>query len=274
MDESPGLPSVAAPSVVFETSSLLVVAKPSGMHCAPLRSGEGGTLVQWCAEIAPAILNVSGAPELEGGLLHRLDSDTAGLVLFAKSGEAYRALKDDQTAGRIKKEYWALCSVASPRDRPGYPPAPGFASQLIPGNASGGVEGHTEAFVVESGFRAWGPGRKEVRPVAPGSSPRYAKVALDRGRPYRTLVVEAIPLGGVDQERSRNRFVRAEILRGFRHQVRCHLSWLGLPIWADPLYGMSAPGPMRFVAVALELRDPDTGHPIRVTLERGRELPG
>jgi 23S rRNA pseudouridine1911/1915/1917 synthase len=54
--------------------------------------------------------------------------------------------------------------------------------------------------------------------------------ALDRGYPYKTNILEASSGG-------KTRCFRVRIVRGFRHQIRCHLSWLGYPILNDGLYG-------------------------------------
>jgi 23S rRNA pseudouridine1911/1915/1917 synthase len=85
--------------------------------------------------------------------------------------------------------------------------------------------------------------------------------ALDRGNPYRTDILEL-------NSTEKIRCFRIRIARGFRHQIRCHLSWLGYPILNDPLYGglpepeNSVSGlnaPLALKAQGLFFRDPLSG---------------
>jgi 23S rRNA pseudouridine1911/1915/1917 synthase len=57
------------------------------------------------------------------------------------------------------------------------------------------------------------------------------EIAWDRGRPYQTEITGFEDRGGVC-------YFCVRIRRGFRHQIRCHLAWLGYPILGDPLYGL------------------------------------
>jgi 23S rRNA pseudouridine1911/1915/1917 synthase len=90
-----------------------------------------------------------------------------------------------------------------------------------------------ESFVIESFFRPFGPGRKQVRPVLD----KYGKdkdIAKDRGGYYRTEVVN------VTEDEYYTFSIK--LRRGFRHQIRCHLAWIGCPVLNDPLYGEQAAG--------------------------------
>ena len=227
------------PRILAETEAFLVAYKPRGMHSAPLAEGEEGTLLAWCAERCPAVLGVRGRKEVERGLLHRLDRDTAGLVLLAKTRSAYDAVLASQEAGEFLKEYGAVCRGPIPA---------AVAAKPVP-------------FVVESAFRAFGPGRRAVRAVdLSAGKPSKAdarELALDRGSPYST---EVMALAEAEGGR-----VRAEVRlrRGFRHQVRCHLAWIGLPIIGDALYGDGGDEPLALSATALAFPDPESGRPLR-----------
>jgi 23S rRNA pseudouridine1911/1915/1917 synthase len=120
-------------------------------------------------------------------------------------------------------------------------------------------------FVIKSAFRPYGVGRRSVRPVLPGSGTAsknkketagYKKeTAWDGEGPYKTEVLEL-------REEAGNRYtLRLRLLRGFRHQIRCHLSWIGFPILADPLYGglTYGPGTLALRADFLSFADPETG---------------
>jgi 23S rRNA pseudouridine1911/1915/1917 synthase len=139
-------------------------------------------------------------------------------MLVARTQEALDALSAQQEAGLFIKEYTALSAPFS-RLPPSFPqPPPLFAPPCV----------------IESGFRPFGPGRKAVRPVVfplKRMPERNVKqVALDRGRPYQTEIIETRELEDCVQFKLRLR-------RGFRHQIRCHLAWLGHPILNDALYG-------------------------------------
>jgi 23S rRNA pseudouridine1911/1915/1917 synthase len=230
------------PWVVAETEGFLVVYKPPLMHSAPL--GEGDSLLGWCAGRYPETLTPRGLLPREGGLLHRLDYGTWGLVLLARTQEALEALQEQQRRGRFVKEYGVLASPVPQALLPGFPPAepPPFAALPC---------------VVASGFRAYGPGRKAVRPVIPagGAPTKRRRVALDQGRPYKTEILERKSAGDA-------LYFRVRIGRAFRHQIRCHLSWLGYPVLGDGLYGPAGGDgdrPLMLKAQGLSFPDPFSG---------------
>jgi 23S rRNA pseudouridine1911/1915/1917 synthase len=254
------------PWVLEETAGYVVVYKPPRMHSAPLHQDEGGTLLDWCAALYPEVLVPRSRHEREGGLLHRLDFETRGLVLFARTQQALESLEEQQEGNSFIKEYSALTAPVFQAPPPGFPPR---TPEAAPIGAS--------PFVIESAFRAYGPGRKVVRPVVfPGHSPEKPpprKAALDRGNPYRTEVLETQALDGQGELGFPGEalYCRLHIARGFRHQIRCHLAWLGHPILNDPLYGAVGPshgipgnGPAEAPLLALKaqgifFRDPLTG---------------
>ncbi|MDR2746544.1 MAG: RNA pseudouridine synthase [Treponema sp.] len=230
------------PGVVDETESYAVLYKPPLMFSAPLGTALEATLLGWYARSRPAVLEPAGGKKGEGGLLHRLDFETEGLVLIAKTQEAYESLRSQQAAGDFVKEYLAVTCPRSPEEQgrnplPGFPPPPNTGPFPI-GAGSPGPETCIESF-----FRPWGPGRKAVRPVTAASVPgRKFKIAGDRGKPYRTEIFSCEDPGAVpgvpDGERFGSpRVFGLRIRRGFRHQIRCHLAWLGEPVLYDALYG-------------------------------------
>jgi 23S rRNA pseudouridine1911/1915/1917 synthase len=217
---------ILEPWILAETECFLVVYKPPRMHSAPLKGGAGDTLLDWFAGAYPEVSGVKGKLKREGGLLHRLDYETRGLVLFARTQEAFEVLETQQEQGNFVKEYGALTSPIFRTPLTGFPPmeSPDIGSGTVP-------------FTVESAFRPYGPGRKAVRPVLPNEfakKPRR-KTALDRGNLYKTEIVE-LNSSAFPAEPSLI-YLRIRIIRGFRHQIRCHLAWLGYPILNDVLYG-------------------------------------
>jgi 23S rRNA pseudouridine1911/1915/1917 synthase len=89
--------------VVFEDEHLLVIDKPPGVVIHPAPGHRGPTLAQALAERA------AGGPDPErAGIVHRLDRDTSGLLVVAKSEEAHAAMRRLMRARRITREYLAL----------------------------------------------------------------------------------------------------------------------------------------------------------------------
>jgi 23S rRNA pseudouridine1911/1915/1917 synthase len=242
------------PCMLRETAAYLLAYKPPGMHSAPLKGG-GPSLADWCAALFPEIREIRGIKAGEGGLLHRLDFETHGLVIFARNQQSYDLLLRQQKEGLLIKEYGALAAKSRAGLR-GFPPPP---FTLLP---SGGV--------VESVFRPYGPGRREVRPLAgtPGRGGSQ-KAARDQGGSYCTEILETLRTGGLPSGEEIVSF-RIQIRRGFRHQIRCHLAWLGFPILNDPVYGgIKAPGGcMALRAQGVRFYDPRTGEETGFSLPR------
>jgi 23S rRNA pseudouridine1911/1915/1917 synthase len=85
--------------VLHEDDDLLVVNKPAGLVCHPTKDGEMSSL------IGRVRLHLGHA---EGRLVNRLDRETSGLVVIAKSADAAGALGRLFAAGVVHKTYWAL----------------------------------------------------------------------------------------------------------------------------------------------------------------------
>jgi 23S rRNA pseudouridine1911/1915/1917 synthase len=97
--------------VCYEDAALLVVDKPAGMPSHPLRPGERGTLASALLARYPELAAV-GYSAREPGLVHRLDTDTSGLVLVARDVATFDALRAALSNGAIDKRYQALCAGA------------------------------------------------------------------------------------------------------------------------------------------------------------------
>jgi 23S rRNA pseudouridine1911/1915/1917 synthase len=93
--------------------AFVAVAKPAGMPTLPLRPGERGTLANAVVARHPECAAASDDAR-EGGAAHRLDTDTSGVVLFARTAAAWRALRDAFAGGRVAKEYLALVAGEAP----------------------------------------------------------------------------------------------------------------------------------------------------------------
>ena len=82
-------PAPAEFTVAYEDDGLIVVDKPAGVVVHPARGHEDGTLAQALADRA-----AGGDDPYRAGIVHRLDRDTSGLLVIAKSDAVHRALKD------------------------------------------------------------------------------------------------------------------------------------------------------------------------------------
>ena len=201
----------------------LIVDKASGIASAPLRKGDDSTLTRLLPDF-PEIAGVRGRKTVEGGLVHRLDTETSGLLLIATSQAFYELIISEQEAGRFVKTYSAECDDM--RFLPlldGFPPCPPMQSFSDDGKLS---------IAVESRFRPWGLHGRSVRPVTEASGPAAQKKASPGL--YRTEIVVEPNRGGTG-----NAHAKCRITRGYRHQVRCHLAWLGFPVKGDVLYNSS-----------------------------------
>lgn len=101
-------PDAAARLVVLvERADLIAIDKPAGMPSQPLRAGELGTVANAIAARWPECTAIGDDPR-DGGLVHRLDIGTSGVLVIARTAEAYRALRDAFGSGTIAKTYLAI----------------------------------------------------------------------------------------------------------------------------------------------------------------------
>lgn len=96
--------------VLFEDDTMIVVAKPSGIPTTPIRPNETGTLLNAVVALAPAVADAG--PPIEGGAVHRLDTETSGVVAFAKTKAARATLREAFRAHRVEKRYVAFAAGA------------------------------------------------------------------------------------------------------------------------------------------------------------------
>ena len=224
--------------IIHEPDSLkpfLIIDKPAGLPSAPLNKDDKDNAFSQAAGIFPQVLSVQGIKRVEGGLLHRLDTVTAGLMIIAADQACYDFLQEEQKEGRIKKYYRAECDIIKSEPVPAVP-------ELVEG----------AIFNISSYFRPYGPGRKEVRPVTESSGPAALKKT---GK--AVLYMTNIKILKINKENN-TALVECSITNGYRHQVRSHLAWAGLPIVNDPVYNTNkkSTGPIHFCASKIEFEYP------------------
>lgn len=129
--------------------------------------------------------------------LYRLDYCTSGILVFAKTEEEYQRLKKMQADNKITKYYTAVTENE-------------FINPL--------------PFAITTYFRPYGEGRKKVKCVTEEERAKLKNKDVTK-TPYTTTIIK-----------KDNLTLTCMITKGFRHQIRCHLAFLGSPIKGDTLY--------------------------------------
>lgn len=269
MDEAPG-PAAEEPRIVIADEAIIVAWKPHRMHCAELPASRGGpSLAAWVysrfPETSPSAFAAADRETYpDGGLLHRLDFETAGLVLFARNPRALRSLRQAQENDAIEKTYRLLCSASGGglagstplRGRPAGLEEAEWAARLSGGKLTETISAAT----IESRFRPYGPRGSRVACLAFDSVDSVESGRARRGssdRIYVTRIREARP-------EDEGIAAAVSLTRGFRHQIRAHFAWIGLPLLGDGLYGRETGAPLRLVATGIRFAHPETGQPMRI----------
>ncbi|HID76650.1 MAG TPA: RluA family pseudouridine synthase, partial [Planctomycetaceae bacterium] len=102
--------------ILYEDPWLLAVNKPPGMVVHPARGHWSGTLASAVAYHCSGQLSSLGGPT-RPGIVHRLDRDTSGVILVAKTDPAHSHLAAQFHARTVEKEYWAIVAGQPDRDR-------------------------------------------------------------------------------------------------------------------------------------------------------------
>ncbi|MEM9168766.1 MAG: RluA family pseudouridine synthase [Pseudomonadota bacterium] len=205
----PPTPAAPAPqaiplAVVYEDDALIVVDKPAGMVVHPGAGAARDTLVNaLLAHCAGSLSGVGGVAR--PGIVHRIDKDTTGLLVAAKTDAAHQRLAAAFAAHDIDRAYDAAC-VGAPR--------PGVGTIDAPIGRATGDRRKFAAFPPEA-----------ERPDLRDALTQY-RVAQSYGRTRAKLAGDAVAA-----------LVTCRLETGRTHQIRVHMASIGHPLIGDPLYG-------------------------------------
>jgi 23S rRNA pseudouridine1911/1915/1917 synthase len=188
-------PDLAVP-VIYEDRDVLVVDKPAGMDTHGFAPWDNGTLANFIVAQRPEIVGV-GKSRWEPGLVHRLDRETSGLVVIAKTQPAFHALRAAFHRRKVQKGYQALVH--------GVPQSEGVIAYPIAHDVRDKrrMEAIVDSSTASEKRKKW------------GSLTRYRRV-------------------GSSGEYS---LLEIEMITGVTHQIRVHLAAIRHPIVGDTIYG-------------------------------------
>ena len=234
MSDNRVAPAGVCPRAVFEDASLLAFDKPAGMPVQPLSCRATGTLMNAVVTRYPECREIGDSP-LMAGALHRIDADTSGLVLVARTADAFDCLRAQFAAQTVRKTYLALVE--------GDVAAGGTLENDL-------VHDPTIPFCKMIDFRR----NRLTRAQCEGLRPLHA---VTRFRPVGRTSVES-------EERT---LLEVEIFTGVTHQIRAQLAIAGLHIVNDRLYGAFAVEGQTghcLHALAAAFRHPASGEPTEI----------
>jgi 23S rRNA pseudouridine1911/1915/1917 synthase len=188
-------------NIIYEDDEILVVNKPANMTVHPVDMESTGTLVQallfHSMRIAEVVYDANSiVSRMRPGIVHRLDKNTTGLIVIAKTTDALYNLSDQFKNHTVKKEYAAL----------------------VMGMVSDSTTIHTNI------------GRKPNRQNMMGVpiKDEYGRDAITHFEPTSALFSKE-----AEQDLT---LLKCRIETGRTHQIRVHCKYFGHPIIGDPLY--------------------------------------
>lgn len=215
--------------VLYEDDDLLVVNKPAGMVTHPAAGQTSGTLVNALLGRYPQQAEIGG-PE-RAGIVHRLDRDTSGVLVVAKTASAFRHLQGQFKRRQVEKTYTALVE--------------GLVEAL---------EGRVEAPIGRDPVH-----RKLMKVTSEQRGGRRSTTA------FRVI---AVYRSAVSQRGDHFTLLDVDLLTGRTHQIRVHLTFIKHPVVGDRVYGRTKQHiacPRQFLhARRLAFTQPTTGERITV----------
>lgn len=199
------------PTILYEDADAIVINKPAGLITHSDGRTQEPSVAEWTLERYPALRDVGepwtspqGEVILRPGIVHRLDRGTSGVMILAKTSEAYAFLKQQFGDRSTEKQYRAFVY--------GYPAKDA---------------GTIEAEIVR------------IRSMPP----RWGIAREGEGRTHRAAVTEWRVLSrGTDPAFGEKvAYIEARPKTGRTHQIRVHFKHFGHPVVCDPLYAKGRP---------------------------------
>ena len=191
------VPQAMGLRVLYEDAALVVIDKPAGIAVHPGAGVRSATLVHGLLHQIEGLAGIGG--ELRPGIVHRLDKDTSGCLVVAKSELALRGLQAAFKARTVEKVYLALVHGAPP----------------------------------EAGTLDTFHGRHPTDRKRFSTKLAEGRRAITRWRVLARLGAEVAKRSGGAQVS----LLSIELMTGRTHQIRAHFSDAGFPLLADSLYG-------------------------------------
>jgi 23S rRNA pseudouridine1911/1915/1917 synthase len=198
--------------VVYEDADIAVINKPAGMSVhagsGKGRAGSQGTLVNALLHRFRSLSQTGG--EMRPGIVHRLDKETSGLLVVAKTDRAHRELARQFSERKVKKTYIALVH--------------GWMRQ---------PHGTVNAPI----------SRDPVRRARMTTRPRQASTSGGKpgtkapGKAGRTAITYWKLLQQIEGRHGKFSLLEIKIETGRTHQIRVHMASIGHPVAGDTLYG-------------------------------------
>lgn len=209
------------PSVLYEDSDVLVLNKPAGLIVHSDGRTEEYSVAAWVLQKYPELSNVGEpwtSPQGEvvprPGIVHRLDRDTSGVMILAKTPEAYAYLKDQFQNRTTEKTYHAFVY--------GHPAK---------------ENGVIEAEIVR------------LRTVPP----RWGVARAGEEKKHRAAIThwKVLKRGADPKTGEKVSLMEVEPKTGRTHQIRVHCKYINHPVVCDRLYAPSRPAVLGFSRQAL-----------------------
>lgn len=221
--------------VVYEDDDILIVNKPPGLLTSTVPREPRPTLVSAVWEYVR-----SREPRARVGLIHRLDRDAGGLLIFSKNDAAYASLKRQFFNHRVHREYLAVVNGIPD------PPRGRIESRLVE-RTDGTVHSTKQAGKGEPAITDY----ELLSTIAASSAPSGQSKGAAHARDKAAKGSQPCSL------------LRVVLQTGRKHQIRVHLSERGLPIVGDKVYGPPTQEPrLLLAAVRLKIEHPRTGKPM------------
>lgn len=205
--------------IIHEDLNILIINKPSGLVVHPFDYSTEETLVDFLMSHVPDIFSIDNPVTLQdkrtinlGGIVHKLDRDTSGVMVVAKNKKSFDELKAQFRSHTTKKTYLAL--VEGTID---------LRQSRSSGHNSAESSADSDCFTIDAPLgRNKKDYKQQVNPSNPRGELRDAVTdvhVITRNENENTTLVELTPK------------------TGRTHQLRAHMSHIGHPIVGDKAYG-------------------------------------